>query len=359
MTPYISSFRLGLRLAIIPAAVIFLLSAIGSYYLTNNTWLSLFWGLIISLVSFALIYINSFLLLNKRITDLRRLAASAPRKAEIHNDHDISYSSDEMDQLLELSKKSRQKVHEDFRRMDETDNYRKEFIGDISHELKTPIFSVQGYLETLKNGALEDPEVNQLFLSKAIKNVNRLIYLTNDLMEISKLETGELKPELQIIALNNIINDVIDTLQYKAEQVQVSITFSHRETNSFAVADRNQIRQVLINLVENAIKYNKPGGRVYISTFIEKDDPRHVTVSVKDTGIGIEPENHTRVTERFYRVDKSRSREQGGTGLGLSIVKHILESHDSYLNIKSKPGSGSLFSFKLKIADHYSHHVSA
>ena len=225
--------------------------------------------------------------------------------------------------------------------------------------MKTPIFSVQGYLETLLNGALEDPEVNQLFLAKAMKNVNRLIFLTNDLMEISRLETGELKPEFSVIPLNNIIHDAIDSLQYKADQRGIKICFENKETNAFALADRNQIRQVLVNLIENAIKYNKPDGKVYISTRLEENDRSKIVVSVRDTGIGIEPDDVKRVTERFYRVDKSRSREQGGTGLGLSIVKHILESHGAQLVIESSPGSGSLFRFTLKSADYYSDLISA
>ncbi|MBP3191559.1 sensor histidine kinase [Natronogracilivirga saccharolytica] len=352
-------FRLGLRLAVLSASALFLISAPLYYVFSNDVGVSLLFGISIGLISFIAVYFCSYYLMFSRLSGIQKVVAATPRTSISFSDSKSSGSNDELDRILELSKESKKLVRDHFRNMDETDHYRKEFIGDISHELKTPIFSVQGYLETLSQGALDDPKVNKLFLTKAMNNVDRLISLTNDLMEITKIETGELKPELQIIALNNIINDVIDSLNYKAEQAQITIRFQPKEVNSFAFADRNQIRQVLINLVENAIKYNKPEGRIYIGTTIEKSDPEHVLVSVKDTGIGIEPENLKRVTERFYRVDKSRSRDQGGTGLGLAIVKHILESHNSQLQIKSKPGSGSQFSFKLKLADHYSDHISA
>ncbi len=268
-------------------------------------------------------------------------------------------ASDEIQEVMIDAEWSRSTITREFQKMDETENYRKEFIGDISHELKTPIFSVQGYLETLLDGALDDPEVNQLFLTKAMKNVNRLIFLTNDLMEISRLESGELKPELSVIPLNNLIHDAIDSLQYKADQRNVKLFFEEKETNAFALADRNQIRQVLVNLIENSIKYNKPDGKVYIRTRFDEHDNSKIMVSVRDTGIGIDPDDVKRVTERFFRVDKSRSREEGGTGLGLSIVKHILESHGEQLAIESKPGSGSIFRFSLKSADHHSDLISA
>lgn len=352
-------FRTGILLATVPAIATGLLFTVAALFWMEHLPHALLGGLLFAFLVFLIIYIYSRYLLQKRVAHIRSLIQHLPFRSQDTVRPPLIQHTDEIEALRHDTEWSRDKIIKEFRKMDEAENYRKEFIGDISHELKTPIFSVQGYLETLLDGALEDPEVNQLFLSKAMKNVNRLIFLTNDLMEISRLETGELKPEFTVIPLNNVIHDVIDSLQYKAEQRNVRIIFEEKETNAFALADRNQIRQVLVNLIENAIKYNKPDGRVYISTRFQEGDKSRITVSIRDTGIGIEPENIGRVTERFFRADKSRSREQGGTGLGLAIVKHILESHKERLEIESKIGQGTVFRFNLKSADHHSDLISA
>jgi len=358
-TDYSTSFRTGIRLATVPAITSGLLFTGAALFWMEHLSHALLGGFLFAFLVFLIIYVYSRHLLQQRVAHIRSLIQQLPFRTQGTDHPPTKRHTDEIEALRHDTEWSRDKIVKEFRKMDEAENYRKEFIGDISHELKTPIFSVQGYLETLLDGALEDPEVNQLFLSKAMKNVNRLIILTKDLMEISRLETGELKPELTVIPLNNVIHDVIDSLQYKAEQRNVRIIFEEKETNAFALADRNQIRQVLVNLIENAIKYNKPDGRVYISTRFQEDDKSRITVSIRDTGIGIEPEDIGRVTERFFRVDKSRSREQGGTGLGLAIVKHILESHRERLEIESMIGQGTVFRFNLKSADHHSDLISA
>jgi len=237
-------------------------------------------------------------------------------------------------------------VEREIQRLNKIENYRKEFIGDISHELKTPIFAIQGFVETLLNGALEDESVNRKFLQKAMRNVNRLIFLTKDLMEISKLETGELKSEPENMYLYGIVHEVVESLQYKAQQEQIHLHVGQIDRNLSVKADKNQLRQVLINLVENGIKYNSPNGNVNVFVTPAKSQSR-VVVTIEDTGIGIDEADIPRVTERFFRVEKSRSRERGGTGLGLSIVKHIIEAHGETLRIKSEPNKGSKFSFSL------------
>lgn len=255
---------------------------------------------------------------------------------------------DEMDQVLSISAKAGYTIEGEIERLKRMENYRKEFIGDVSHELKTPIFAIQGFIETLLNGALEDPQVNRKFLKKAMRNVNRLIYLTNDLMEISKLETGELKIFNQEIPLKPVITEIVDTLQYKADREQVTILVDTFDASLKVRADRNQLRQVLNNLIDNAIKYNKAGGTVKINARVFPANPDKVEISVEDTGLGIEEKDLHRITERFYRVDKSRSREKGGTGLGLSIVKHIIEAHGEQFFMRSKPQEGSIFSFTMQ-----------
>lgn len=258
---------------------------------------------------------------------------------------------DEVDDLLKTSDATSQTLEREFQRLNRMDNYRKEFIGDISHELKTPIYAVHGFTETLMNGALDDPKVNYRFLQKIMKNVNRLTYLTHDLMEISRLETGEIATERHPISLLSILRDVTDSLQHKAEEEQVRLQSSFNHQDYVVLADRNRIRQALMNLVDNAIKYNNRRGTVTLATRTSNELPGKVLVEVQDTGIGIPGRSLPRVTERFYRVDKSRSRERGGTGLGLSIVKHIIEAHNERLYISSEPGQGSRFSFSLTLAD--------
>ncbi len=352
-------FKTGYRLSIAPALVSGLLFGVIGLVWFGHGWGALAIGGAGGGLVFVTVYFTARQILQKRLDHLRSLIRGVPFRINNSAHPPEKKHTDELEAVLHDTQWSREMISREFRKMDEAENYRKEFIGDISHELKTPIFSVQGYLETLLDGALKDPEVNELFLSKAMKNVNRLIILTNDLMEISRLETGELKPELTVIPLNNLINDVIDSLQYKAQQRNVRIVFEEKETNSFALADRNQIRQVMVNLIDNAIKYNMPDGRIYVSSRFSLPDRKKIIISIRDTGIGISQDDLKRVTERFFRVDKSRSREQGGTGLGLSIVKHILESHKEQLEIESKPGQGSVFRFELKSADHHSDLISA
>ena len=258
---------------------------------------------------------------------------------------------DELDDVIIDLNKTVLSTEKELQRLNRLENYRKEFIGDISHELKTPIFAIQGFIETLLDGALHDERVNRSFLEKAMRNVTRLNILTRDLMEISKLETGELRSDLQSVVLKDIISDVVENLQYKANNESIILKIGNIDPNIEVSADRNQLRQILINLIENGIKYNKPDGQVIVSASIYPKNPTKTQVSITDTGLGIEPRDIPRVTERFYRIDKSRAREKGGSGLGLSIVKHILEAHGEQLIIDSAINQGSTFSFTLQNAD--------
>src|SRR5690625_1052233 len=307
------------------------------------------WGfLLITVTAFLIIYVITARLHNRRVElliDLMRNLSTKTFKSYRLPDH--KNSKDELDLLILRTIRANDTVKKELARLNKIENYRKEFIGDISHELKTPIFAIQGFIETLLNGAIDDDEVNRRFLQKAMRNVNRLTYLTKDLMEISRLETGELKSEVQDINFYDVAVDVVETLQYKARKENVRLKIEAIDKNTQVRADRNQIRQVLINLIENAIKYNKPGGSVTVGTRPYRDDSGKVLVYVKDTGIGIDPQYVERVTERFFRIDKSRSREKGGTGLGLAIVKHIMEAHGEDFFIESVAGEGSTFSFTL------------
>lgn len=299
------------------------------------------------MLTFVSVYFISARLHNERINSLYGIIKDISKK----NFQDYSgvngENKDEIDLILKRSIRASHTVSKELVRLNKIENYRKEFIGDISHELKTPIFAIQGFLETLLNGALYDEEVNEVFLKKAMRNVNRLIYLTNDLMEISRLETGELKSNIQEMYLRDVVLDVVESLQYKGQKENVEIRVADFDKNIQVRADRNQIKQVLINLIENGMKYNRPGGFVEVGVKPYKGKEKKLKLYVKDSGIGIDKKDLKRVTERFFRVDKSRSREKGGTGLGLAIVKHITEAHGEELFIESNTDEGSTFSISL------------
>lgn len=223
--------------------------------------------------------------------------------------------------------------------------YRRHFLGDISHELKTPLFNIQGYLESLLEGGVHDPRVNIPFLQRAAKNVERLQTIIMDLETISKLESGQLILEIQSFDLKELAKEVIEEMEIRAAEKNITLEFKGGAAASVRVrADREKIRQVLINLVQNSIKYGKPEGRTKLAFY---DMDRIVLVEVADNGIGIPREHLNHVFDRFYRVDKSRSRDQGGSGLGLSIVKHIIEAHKQTINVRSTPNFGSTFGFTL------------
>ena len=226
--------------------------------------------------------------------------------------------------------------------------YRRKFLGDISHELKTPIFNIQGYLETLIDGGLEDENINKNYLLRAAKNVDRLNTIVEDLESISHLESGELILDLKPFDLRILTDEVFEELEFRAKERNIRLQLKAGADQGLMVrADREYVRQVLINLVNNSVKYGKEGGVTKVSFY---DMDSNVLVEVADTGIGIAGDHLTHLFDRFYRVDKSRSREQGGSGLGLSIVKHIVEAHKQTIHVRSTSGVGSTFGFTLQKA---------
>ncbi len=227
------------------------------------------------------------------------------------------------------------------------EGYRKEFMGNVSHELKTPLFTVQGYILTLLDGAYKDKAVRKKYLQRASKGVERLIYIVRDLDMITKLEIGDLHLHYETFDIVELIQASFDLLEMKASKKNITLTFDMDYDDPVLVrADKERIQQVLTNLIVNSIKYGKNGGTTEIS--IENLIRNKVIVRVTDNGEGIEKENIPRLFERFYRVDKSGSRKEGGSGLGLSIVKHILEAHGEKIYVESVFGVGSEFSFTLE-----------
>ena len=227
------------------------------------------------------------------------------------------------------------------------EEYRKEFIGNVSHELKTPLFTVQGYISTLIEGAADDPKIRDKYLKRADKGVDRLIYIIKDLDMITKLEVGDANLTIETFNILETITNVFDLLEIKAEKKNISLILDKDYPAPVMVhADRDRIQQVLSNLVVNSIKYGHQNGTTEIS--VEDLNSEKLIVRVTDNGEGVESSHLTRLFERFYRVDKSGSRQEGGSGLGLSIVKHIIEAHEEKIYVESKIGIGSEFSFTLQ-----------
>nr|WP_240751420.1 ATP-binding protein [Allomuricauda onchidii] len=226
------------------------------------------------------------------------------------------------------------------------EEYRKDFLGNVSHELKTPLFTVQGYILTLLDGAMNDKKIREKYLNRANKGVERLIYIVKDLDLITKLEVGELKLEREDFDIIDLIQNVFDLLEMKAAQKDIMLTFDMEYEPIYVNADKEKIQQLVSNLLVNSIKYGHPNGTTEVS--VENLIKNKVIVRVTDNGYGI-PEPHIpRLFERFYRVDQSGSRNEGGSGLGLSIVKHIIEAHDEKIYVESEEGIGSEFSFTIE-----------
>jgi two-component system phosphate regulon sensor histidine kinase PhoR len=230
------------------------------------------------------------------------------------------------------------------------EEYRREFLGNVSHELKTPLFTVQGYLLTLLDGAMDDKNIRKKYLQRAEKGVERLVYIVNDLDMITKLELDTLGIETSKFNIVDVIQNVLDLLEMRASKKNILLTFDMKYVRPInVIADLEKIQQVVTNLVENSIKYGKENGTTEVS--IEDFVNNKVIIKVIDNGEGIEKQHIPRLFERFYRVDKSGARSEGGSGLGLAIVKHIIERHNEKINVESEFGKGSEFSFTLEKAE--------
>lgn len=282
----------------------------------------------------------------KRHEELNSIEAviHAIRKDMINSAEDI---------LLDKGLRSLQnEVKEMFLRLQNDINYlkrlekvRSEFLGNVSHELRTPIFAIQGFLETLLDGAIDDPKVNRTFLQKANKHTENLNNLLSDLIDISMIESHEMHLSFRYFKLNEFLESVLQELVPLAESKNLSLRLVPVREDLKVYGDKNRLKQAVVNLAENAIKYTDEGS---IEVSVEEEEEKSVRISVRDTGIGISKRDLPRIFERFFRVDKDRSRTAGGTGLGLAIVKHIVEAHGSKVEVISVPGTGSQFSFRLK-----------
>ncbi len=337
-----------LYITIFIAAVLSVLVAL-SNYLINEDVHQIFTILILTFVSSFLLFFYSIeyfiyrkiKLIYKTIHSLKTQKYDAQlSKYSLLNDpiskmnkEVISWARDQKQQMEELKRLA---------------DFRKEFLGNVSHELKTPIFNIQGYIHTLIDGAIDDPEVNIRFLKKAAKSADRLSDLVADLLAISQLESGELVMEMERFDINALVKDVYEQLEVRAKERGISLIIKEGCNKPFWIfGDRYRIRQVVLNLVNNSIKYGKELGTTTAAYY---DMDENTLIEIGDNGEGISQEHLPRIFERFYRVDKSRARESGagGTGLGLAIVKHIIEAHHQAINVRSTIGQGTTFGFTLK-----------
>ena len=316
------------------------LLALASSLIEQTGWL---FATVNALVGFVSIYLLTRYLVDRFVNERVRNVYRVLDADDAQDPHQAG--SDVLERAEGLIQRSQERRQlEEVERLRNNDVYRKEFVGNVTHELKTPLFNIQGYVHSLLDGALEDREVNRMFLEKASRNVDRLASLVADLETITQLETGGAIFESEVFDLNALVADVFESLEPKARVRKRSLTFQN-DRPTYVSADKEKIRQVLVNLVENSIKYGSDNGNTAVQIVDAGDN---ALVEVSDDGPGIPQEHLNRLFERFYRVDRSRSREAGGTGLGLAIVKHIVEGHGKTINVQSEIGRGTTFRFALE-----------
>ena len=301
----------------------------------------LFFSSVVFIISFTVSWLLLEIFIFRKIKNVSSQIKSLRTSNTIHTN-----VNDPMKELETEVRKWSEERQEEIEQLEKLENYRKDFLGNVSHELKTPIFNIQGYISTLLDGGLEDKTINRDYLQRGMKSVDRMIAILEDLQTITQLEKGELEIEEERFEVVSLAKDILDAQELKAKEKKISLELANNPMQQiFVLADRFRIRQVLVNLLVNSLRYGKENGKTIIRI---SDAGEKIIVEISDSGIGIPEEHLPRIFERFYRVDKSRSREQGGTGLGLSIVKHILEAHGQTISVMSTEGAGSVFSFTLK-----------
>ncbi|MGY0391552.1 sensor histidine kinase [Bizionia sp. KMM 8389] len=338
------TYKFAIKTSLFTTILLTLLLSVFLYVLNAWTWWIFPFALIFGAFTFSIIQYRVERFIYRRVKkiydDLTLLESASLTKQPITTD--MATLTKEIDKYAKDKKLEIEtlKVREE---------YRKEFLGNVSHELKTPLFTVQGYILTLLDGAIEDKNIRDRYLDRANKGVERLIYIVKDLDMITKLEVGDLSLKKEEFDILELIKNVFDLLEMKAAKKKISLIFDRNYTEPVMVyADRERIEQVVTNLVVNSIKYGRSKGTTEVG--IENLIKNKVIVRVTDNGEGIAEEHLSRIFERFFRVDKSGSRKEGGSGLGLSIVKHIIEAHDEHIYIESEPEVGSEFSFSMEKA---------
>lgn len=342
----ISSKQVVFFLSIILTVLLFLL-LVFSVKTGFFVWYTIIALVLFLFISFVLIQIVLNRFIAEKIKPIYKIINYIPQKEK-------QVKRESWQRFIELSEVEHdveewaQNQLQEIERLKDLERYRKEFVGNVSHELKTPIFNIQGYILTLLEGGLEDPKINKLYLTRSEKSIDRMISIVEDLESITKLETGELKPQYSVFDIVKVTEEAFEMELMLAKERKISFEFANKPDKPIMVkADKKRIMEVITNLITNAIKYGKRKGNIKVG-FYDFDDK--IMIEVSDNGIGIDKKDLPRIFERFYRVDKSRSREQGGTGLGLSIVKHIIEAHNQTINVQSVLDEGTTFTFTLEKA---------
>ncbi|MBL7724382.1 MAG: HAMP domain-containing histidine kinase [Chitinophagaceae bacterium] len=341
-TKNISPRQLAAFTALILAAPINLLI----WYVTKKWW--------IGLICFAIIFAGSYLLISfmmerfiyRKIKLIYKFIykTKATKREETYYKYVLPQKS--IDEVREDVEAWATKNEEELDLLRRNEQFRKEFLQNLSHEFKTPVFAIQGYVDTLLSGAMTNPEINKKFLEKTAKNVDRLTHLLNDLDEISKLERGELVLYKQNFIIQDLVKDVFESLSVKAEEQNIYCSIKKGCESPLTVfADKEKVRQVFTNLVENSIKYGKQNGSITASIY--KTDGKHILVEISDDGIGISEKHLPRIFERFYRTEEGRSIDVTGSGLGLAICKHIIEAHGQTIHVRSREDVGTTIGFTL------------
>lgn len=335
------------QIAAINAASISILVAIANFIFIGNWWVALLTLVILYTVAYFLIlfFLQQFIYRRIKLIYKFIYETKASKKEEVYYKYIIPHKS--IDEVSEDVEKWAAQKSDEIEILKKNEAYRKEFLQNLAHEFKTPIFAIQGYVDTLLDGAMDNPEVRKRFLENTARNVERLVHLMNDLDEISKLERGEQILYKQNFVIQDLIREVYESLSIKMTEKHIRTGIKKGcEAPITVFADKEKVRQVLINLVDNARKYGKMEGNIVASVYKTEGD--RILVEISDDGIGIEKEHLPRIFERFYRTDKGRSRDKGGAGLGLAICKHIIEAHGQAMHVRSTPDVGTTIGFTLE-----------
>ena len=336
------AYRVAWRVSLFVLLLLFIASLIG-YRLP--WWIAI----LVSLLAGVWTYFGVRWMIAPRMNTLQSILTGIGKDTSTVLENESLRPRDELNHAIHLAREADQRVADQVQELERMEHYRREFLGNVSHELKTPIFAIRGFAETLLDGALDDKRVRRSFVKKVLRNAHRLGILAEDLASVAQIEMGELSMDLRPLHLPELAGEVIESLETQASERKIALRLSMPVDLPEVIADRHHLSQVLSNLIDNGIKYGREHGQVEVIARKLYDGP--IKISIVDDGIGIAPEYIGRLTERFFRVEPSRSSRLGGTGLGLAIVKHILSAHGSQLMIESIPGNGSTFGFTLAITE--------
>lgn len=328
--------------SIIITAFFYILFAVLYAFIDINQYVVLFVPIIAGIISFITFYYLVKVYISEKLAilyrSIRKGKGSSSKRSKFSLTEDLIENAEiETQKWSEVRNDEIQKLHEQ-------EEFRREFLGNLAHELKTPVFSIQGYILTLLDGGLEDENVNRKFLEKASKATERMTMILEDLDSITKMEVGQIGLDYKNFNIVELVEDVFELLEVNSTKKKVNLKFAKEFDDIFVHADKNKISQVLFNILNNSINYGKEGGTTDVRFYILNDI---ITVEISDNGIGIDQTELPRLFERFYRIEKSRNRNEGGSGLGLAIVKHIIEAHGQTISVRSTLGIGSTFTFSL------------